>query len=423
MTRVEFLLPGMLDIKLIRENPDLVKDAILKKGVKVDLENIIVLDRQKREILSEVEQLRARQKKEGSADAREAMQEIKNNIKQKEEMLDKIEQELSVLLLELPNIPSADVPEGKDENDNVVIREKGNKRGFSFKPRSYIELAELHQLIDTERAAKISGSRFGYLLREAALIEMALVRYAYDQLLEENFIPVIPPVMVKPDIYRGMGRLTKAQEEERYYLPADDLYLVGSSEHTIGPMHADEVLDTKIMPLRYVGFSTCFRREAGSYGKDTKGILRVHQFDKVEMFVFTTPDQSYAELENLVSFQEKLYTGLGIPYRVVSICKGDMGFTDAKQYDVEAWLPGQNDGLGQYRETHSASNTTDFQARGENIKYRNAEGKLEYVHMLNATALAMGRTIIALLENYQEEDGSITMPEALVPYLGFNKIV
>ena len=423
MTRVEFLLPGMLDIKLIRENPDLVKDAILKKGVKVDLENIIVLDRQKREILSEVEQLRARQKKEGSADAREAMQEIKNNIKQKEEMLDKIEQELSVLLLELPNIPSADVPEGKDENDNVVVREKGNKKGFSFKARSYIELAELHQLIDTERAAKISGSRFGYLLREAALIEMALVRYAYDQLLEENFIPVIPPVMVKPDIYRGMGRLTKAQEEERYYLPADDLYLVGSSEHTIGPMHADEVLDTKIMPLRYVGFSTCFRREAGSYGKDTKGILRVHQFDKVEMFVFTTPDQSYAELENLVSFQEKLYTGLGIPYRVVSICKGDMGFTDAKQYDVEAWLPGQNDGLGQYRETHSASNTTDFQARGENIKYRNAEGKLEYVHMLNATALAMGRTIIALLENYQEEDGSITMPEALVPYLGFNKIV
>ncbi|KKR45075.1 MAG: Serine-tRNA ligase [Parcubacteria group bacterium GW2011_GWB1_40_14] len=423
MTRVEFLLPGMLDIKLIRENPDLVKDAILKKGVKVDLENIIVLDRQKREILSEVEQLRARQKKEGSADAREAMQEIKNNIKQKEEMLDKIEQELSVLLLELPNIPSADVPEGKDENDNVVVREKGNKKGFSFKARSYIELAELHQLIDTERAAKISGSRFGYLLREAALIEMALVRYAYDQLLEENFIPVIPPVMVKPDIYRGMGRLTKAQEEERYYLPADDLYLVGSSEHTIGPMHADEVLDTKIMPLRYVGFSTCFRREAGSYGKDTKGILRVHQFDKVEMFVFTTPDQSYAELENLVSFQEKLYTGLGIPYRVVSICKGDMGFTDAKQYDVEAWLPGQNDGLGQYRETHSASNTTDFQARGENIKYRNAEGKLEYVHMLNATALALGRTIIALLENYQEEDGSITMPEALVPYLGFNKIV
>ncbi len=412
----------MLDIKLIRENPDLVKDAIAKKGVKVDLENILVLDKQKREILSEVEQLRARQKKEGSADAREAMQEIKNDIKQKEEILDKIENELEVLLLELPNIPSADVPEGKDENDNVVVREKGNKKNFSFKPLSYIELAEKHQLIDTERAAKVSGSRFGYLLREAALIEMALVRYAYDQLLEENFIPVIPPVMVKPDVYRGMGRLTKAQEEERYYLPADDIYLVGSSEHTIGPMHAEEVIDTKIMPLRYVGFSTCFRREAGSYGKDTKGILRVHQFDKVEMFVFTTPEQSYAELENLVSFQEKLYTGLGIPYRIVSICKGDMGFTDAKQYDVEAWLPGQNDGLGQYRETHSASNTTDFQARGENIKYRNVEGKLEYVHMLNATALALGRTIIAILENYQEEDGSITMPEALVPYVGFEKI-
>ncbi|OHA47142.1 MAG: serine--tRNA ligase [Candidatus Terrybacteria bacterium RIFCSPLOWO2_01_FULL_44_24] len=412
----------MLDIKLIRENPEIVKDAILKKGVKVDLDKIILLDKQKRELLTEVEQLRARQKKEGTASARQAMQELKSEIKNKEEALSKIEPELEMLLLELPNIPNADVPEGKDETGNVVVREAGSKREFSFKPLSYIELAQKHELIDTERAGKVSGSRFGYLLREAALIEMALVRYAYDILLKEEFIPVIPPVMIKPDVYRGMGRLTRAQEEERYYLPADDLYLTGSSEHTIGPFHADEIFNIKDLPKRYVGFSSCFRREAGSYGKDTKGILRVHQFDKVEMFSFVLPENSSAELENLVSFQEKLYSGLKIPYRVVSICAGDMGFTDAKQYDIEAWLPGQDDGLGQYRETHSASNTTDFQARGENIKYRAINGKTDYVHMLNATTLALGRTIIAILENYQNKDGSVDMPEALVPYLGFDTI-
>ena len=412
----------MIDIKLLRENPDIVRDAVANKGVSVDVDRIILLDKQRRELLGEAEQMRAKQKKEGSESAREAMQELKASIKEKEDAIAKIDEDLNWLLLELPNIPSADVPDGKSEEDNVVVREVGERKKFDFKPLSYIELAEKHELVDTERAAKVSGSRFGYLLREAALIEMALVRYAYEQLLPEGFVPVIPPVMIKPDVYRGMGRLTRSQEEERYYLPADDMYLVGSSEHTIGPLFKDEILDPKKLPMRFVGFSTCFRREAGSYGKDTKGILRVHQFDKVEMFVFTTPDESFAELERLVSWQEKLYKGLGIPYRIVSICKGDMGFTDAKQYDVEAWLPGQNDGLGQYRETHSASNTTDFQARGENIRFRNKEGKTEYAHMLNATALALGRTIIALLENYQQKDGSIVVPEALRPYTGFDTI-
>ena len=412
----------MIDIKLLRENPDIVRDAVANKGVSVDVDRIILLVKQRRELLGEAEQMRAKQKKEGSESAREAMQELKATIKEKEDAIAKIDEDLNWLLLELPNIPSADVPDGKSEEDNVVVREVGERKKFDFKPLSYIELAEKHELVDTERAAKVSGSRFGYLLREAALIEMALVRYAYEQLLPEGFVPVIPPVMIKPDVYRGMGRLTRSQEEERYYLPADDMYLVGSSEHTIGPLFKDEILDPKKLPMRFVGFSTCFRREAGSYGKDTKGILRVHQFDKVEMFVFTTPDESFAELERLVSWQEKLYKGLGIPYRIVSICKGDMGFTDAKQYDVEAWLPGQNDGLGQYRETHSASNTTDFQARGENIRFRNKEGKTEYAHMLNATALALGRTIIALLENYQQKDGSIVVPEALRPYTGFDTI-
>jgi seryl-tRNA synthetase len=283
-----------------------------------------------------------------------------------------------------------------------------------------MELGEALDLIDTVRAAKVAGSRFGYLKREAALLEFALVSYAVRHLVGKGFIPVVPPVMIRPEVYRGMGRLAADQRQERYYLPEDHLYLVGSAEHTLGPLHMDEVLEERELPKRYVGFSTCFRREAGSYGKDTKGILRVHQFDKVEMFVFTKPEDSREEHERLVTLQEELVSGLGLPYRVVAICTGDMGWTDARQYDIEVWFPSE----GAFRETHSASNTTDFQARGINARFRR-EGKREkpeFMHLLNATALAIGRTIIAILENYQNEDGTIDVPEVLRPYLGFDRI-
>ena len=277
-------------------------------------------------------------------------------------------------------------------------------------------------MVDTAKAAEVSGSRFGYLKNQAVLLEFALIQLAFETLLPEGFIPIVPPVMIRPEVYRGMGRLAGDQKEERYYFEKDDLYLVGSSEHTVGPLHFNDVLLEKDLPKRYVSFSTCFRREAGSYGKDTKGILRVHQFDKVEMFSFVKPEDSEKEHEFFLSLQEKLMDKLKLPYRVLEICTGDMGWTDARQYDIEAWMPGQahstGSGWGKYRETHSCSNTADFQARGINAKYCNSEGKTDYLHMLNGTAFAIGRVLIAIFENYQTKEGSIRVPAVLQRYVG-----
>jgi len=277
----------------------------------------------------------------------------------------------------------------------------------------------------------VSGSRFGYLKHEAPLLEFALVQFVFSRLMNEEFIarviagknlslspkpfiPLIPPVMIRPEAFRAMGRLDPGQEEERYFLPKDNLYLVGSAEHTTGPMHMEEIFEEAALPHRHVAFSTCFRREAGSYGKDTRGILRVHQFDKIELFSFSNPHTSNDEHELLLGIQEELMKELKIPYRVIFVCTGDMGWPDAKQYDIEAWFPGQ----GEYRETHSASNTTDFQARRLGIKYRkSADGKTELLHMLNATGIAIGRTLIAILENYQQKDGSVKVPSVLLPYM------
>jgi seryl-tRNA synthetase len=250
-----------------------------------------------------------------------------------------------------------------------------------------------------------------------ALLEFALLQYAMKGLLEAGFTPMIPPVLVKEEFMAGMGYLAQSGEEEVYHFPKDKQYLVGTSEQTLGAYHADEMLTPEELPKKYAGFSTCFRREAGSYGKDTKGILRVHQFDKVEMFVVCTPEASQDLHEELLAMQEKLVQGLGLPYRVVKLCTGDMGFPSAKTYDIECWLPGQNSGKGEYRETHSTSNTTDYQARALNVRVKNAEGKNIVAHMLNGTAFAMGRTIIAILENYQQADGTIRVPEVLQPFM------
>ena len=422
----------MLDIKFIRENPAAAKDGLRKKGVMVDVDRLVELDRLHRERLQEIEKARAElnvvstEIARGDKDKRVFAEDIKNRIKELEPEEERLRKELADLIELLPNLPAKDALEGKDASGNKVVREGGKKPRLAFSPKDYLALAQAHDLIDIERAAKVSGSRFGYLKREAALLEFALIRYAFDHLLHEEFIPVMPPAMIRPEVFKGMGRLTYDQLEERYYLEKDDLYLVGSAEHTLGPLHKDEILEEKSLPIRYLGFSTSFRREAGSYGKDTKGILRVHQFAKVEMFVFTTPDESDKELGRLVSWQERLVSGLGLPYRVVEICTGDIGWTDARQFDIEMWLPGQNNGKGEYRETHSASNTTDFQARGVNVRFRSSvvgqRSKVDYVHMLNATAFAIGRTLIAILENYQQKDGSIVVPEALLPYVPFEKI-
>ncbi|MEX1063776.1 MAG: serine--tRNA ligase, partial [Candidatus Paceibacterota bacterium] len=337
-------------------------------------------------------------------------------------------------MYKVPNIPTEDVPVGKDESDNKVLRQVGKKPNFSFKPKEHWELGKSLDVIDNERAARVSGARFTYLKRELALLEFALIQHTLSVLTSEStlkkiikkaklnvkptpFIPVVPPVLIRPDVFQKMARLEP--KEERYHIPSDDLYLIGSAEHTLGPLHMDETLLSDELPLRYLGFSTAFRREAGSYGKDTKGILRVHQFDKLEMESFSLPDRSIEEQNFFVAIQEHLVDSLGLAYQVVMICTGDMGGPDARQVDIEIWMPGQN----KYRETHTADLMTDYQARRLNIKIKGKDFKSELVHMNDATAFAIGRTIIAIMENYQTEKGTVKIPKALQKYmLGIKEI-
>lgn len=431
----------MLDIKYIRENPEKVKEACRSRGVVCDVKKILELDSQKRKLLQEIEGIRAQQNKLSKDEIPQA-QALKGEVKAKEPVFRETEEQLQKLLLELPNIPLPDVPVGKDETGNKVIRTWGNVPVFDFTPKDHVALGQELDLIDTEKASTITGARFAYLKREAALLEFALVQYVLSVVTSEKilkkiadsvekgyssrpFIPVVPPVMIRPEVLRKMGRLSEQDKEERYYLQQDDLYLIGSAEHTLGPLHMDETLKEEVLPIRYLGFSTAFRREAGSYGKDMKGILRVHQFDKLEMESFTTPEDSLKEQNFFVAIQEYLMHGLQLPYQVVNVCTGDMGKPDARQIDIETWLPGQ----GKYRETHSADLMQDFQARRLNIKVRRKDGppageagKTEFAHMNDATAFAIGRTLIAILENYQQKDGSIKIPKVLQKYVGKTEI-
>jgi len=425
----------MLDIKFIRENPELVKEGCKKKQVQVDIDRLLALDKKKREILQEVEKLRAQRNiitekiaKDKTPELIERARKIKKEIALKENELKAIEPEYKELMYQIPNLPLEGVPEGKDESENITLRKVGKKPDFDFQPKPHWELGEDLGIIDTERAAKTSGTRFGFLKGKGALLEFALINLALEILTKEGFEPVVPPVLLKPEMMGKMGYLTlktKEQEkeiwenEEVYFLRDDELVLAGTAEQIIGPMHANEIFEEKDLPKRYVGFSSCFRREAGAYGKDVRGIFRVHQFDKVEMFVFCKPENSVKEHNLLLSMEEKLMQALEIPYRVVQICTGDLGDPAAAKYDIEAWFPGQNE----YRETHSTSNCTDFQARRLNIRYKNLKtNKLEFVHTLNGTALAIGRTILAILENYQQKDGSVKIPKVLQKYLGFQVI-
>ncbi len=281
-----------------------------------------------------------------------------------------------------------------------------------------MELAEALDIIDTERAAKVAGSRFGYLKGGAVMLEFALVNLAFDILNKKGFIPVIPPVIIKPEMAWAMGYLEQTNKDEAYHLEQDNLYLTGTSEQTLGTMRAGETLRESELPLRYAGFSTCFRRESGSYGKDTKGILRVHQFDKIEMFSFVRPEDSINEHKLLLQTERELMDALKLPYQVLHICSGDLGATAAEKYDLETWLPSEN----RYRETHSTSNCTDFQSRRLSVRYQKKEGKTEFVHTLNGTAFAIGRILIMIIENYQQKDGSIKVPEVLQKYTGFKEI-
>ncbi len=413
----------MIDLKDLIKNPEKYRKNLLERGwqdtqiideileIKERINNFIKERDEIRSFINKVSKVKPDEKTIAEVKKK------KERLKEIEKEINNWEQILNEKLDLIPNLKADDVVIGKDENDNVVLRTWGEIPQFDFEIKDHIDLGKEYDLIDTEKAGEIAGSRFYYLKNEAVLLEFALIQFVYDLLKPYNFIPIIPPVFIKEKYYRGMGRLSGEQKEERYYLPKDDLYLVGSAEHTIGPYYANEILKEEELPKRFLGFSTCFRREAGSYGKDVRGILRTHQFDKIEMFSFTLPEKSEEEHQFLLSLQEKIMQELKIPYRVVFICSGDMGFTDYKQYDIEAWIPSQN----KYRETHSCSNTTDFQARGINARFRRKNGKVEYLHMLNATALAIGRTLIAILENYQRKD-HIKVPDVLVKYCGFEKI-
>lgn len=406
----------MLDINFIRRNPQKVKDACDKKQTRVDIEKILELDKKRREILTKSESLKAEQNKINKQKMDERginrAKEIKEEIKRMEPDFEKIETEINSLLLQVPNIPFDDVPVGKDDSENIVIRKVGKIPDFKFPSQNYLEIGEKLDIIDIQRAAKVVGSRFGYIKGGAALIEFGLIKFGLDVLTKEKFVPVIPPVMLKTEMARGTGYFETTDEKEAYFLPEDKLYLVGTSEQSLIAMYADEILNEKELPKRYVGFSTCFRREAGSYGKDTKGILRVHQFDKLEMVSFCKPEDSKKEHQLLLSLEEKLMKLLNLPFQVINICTGDLGRPAAAKYDIEVWLPSEN----KYRETHSTSNCTDFQARRLNIRYRDKTGKLNFVHTLNGTAFAIGRTLIAILENYQQKDGSVEIPKVLQKY-------
>jgi len=419
----------MLDIKFIRQNPDIIKEGGRKKQVKVDIDRLLEVDKKRREVLQALEDMRAQKNKSSKEISGTKVEKEKQKIILKMRELDKnsdrlngdlkeLNEEFKKLMFQIPNLPFADVPVGENEKDNVVLKEVGEKPKFDFEPKDYLELAERLDLIDVKRAAKIAGSRSGFLKRELVLIEFALIKLAFDTLMKEGFVPILPPVMLKPEMAKGTGYFEAADIEEAYFLPKDNLFLIGTAEQSLLTMHTDEIFDEKELPRRYLGFSTCFRREAGSYGKDTTGIFRVHQFDKAEMFSFTKPEDSIKEHQFFLEIEEKLMLALKIPYRVVNICTGDLGRPAAAKYDIEAWLPSEN----RYRETHSTSNCTDFQARRLNIRYRDLKTKkLEFVHTVNGTAFSQ-RPILAIIENYQQKDGKILIPEVLQKYLSFREI-
>jgi seryl-tRNA synthetase len=414
----------MLDLKLIRSEPERVKAALARRGAGDQVDELLALDARRRELLPEVENAQAERKtlskqigeaKQAGGDAAElmaAVARLKETIESGKEELEKVEAELGVLATGLPNLPDPDAPDGMTEEDAVVVREVGTPTEFDFEPRDHLEIGTELGLIDMEAGARLSGSRFAYLKGDLVMLEMALVRFAIELVRAEGHEPVVPPVLVREEALQGTGFLP-GDRDQIYEIPKDELFLTGTSEVALAGLHAGEILDAAGLPLRYCGFSTCFRREAGAAGRDTRGIFRVHQFDKVEMFSFVEPSRSAAEHERLLALEERILTELELPYRVVNVAVGDLGAPAAKKYDCEAWIPSQ----GRYRELTSCSNTTDYQARRMACRYRPAEGDAPRpVHTLNGTAVAVGRTIIALIENRQERDGGFTLPKTLHSY-------
>jgi len=407
----------MLDIDFIRQNPEKVKKGVADKGYDPEIvDRVLKVDETRRQLIIEIDKFRQKRNLLGKKDIEEGKK-IKEMLRRLEPDLKAVEEEFNNLMLQIPNLPADDVPEGKDESENVEVKKWGKIKKFSFKPKDHLELGELLDIIDVKRAAKVSGSRFGYLKNEAVILQFALINFTFDFLLKEGFLPVIPPELIKKESMRGMGYLEHGGEEDMYVLDKDDLVLIGTAEQALGPMHADEVFESKDLPRRYLGFSSGFRREAGTYGKDTKGIFRVHHFHKIEMFSFTKPKEGDKEHQYFLSLEENLVQALEIPYQITQMCTGDLGHPAARKYDLNCWFPAEK----KYRETHSTSTCTDYQARRLNIKFREGN-KIDFVHTLNGTAFAIGRTILAILENHQQKDGSVLVPKLLQKYTGFDKI-
>ncbi len=412
----------MLDIKLIREDPEPFRTALARRGLAERVDELLAADERRRELTRRVEELRAEQKRSSKAIGRASGDEkqtliaevakVSAELKEFEPELAGAETALTLLLASTPNLPHPSAPDGFTDEDAVEIRRHGEPPKLDFEPKDHAELGVALGVLDVERGARTSGSRFVYLLGDIVFVQFALMRNAMDVLVEKGFTPSIPPVLVREETMFASAFLP-TDEVNIYRTDADQLYLVGTSEVSLAALHMEEILDEGALPLRYAGYSTCFRREAGSYGKDLGGMFRVHQFDKVEMFSFATPESSWDEHEFLVSIEEEIIGGLGIPYRIVNIAAGDLGGAAAKKYDLEAWLPGQ----GRYRELTSCSNYTDYGARRAQTRMRRQDGSLETLHTLNGTATAIGRTLIAIMENNQHPDGSVVIPERLWQYL------
>jgi seryl-tRNA synthetase len=415
----------MLDIAFIREHPDLVKAGAEKKRLKVDIDRLLEVDRQRRALITESEQLRAERNRKSKAisgapaSARALLlaetKAITERLKQVEAALSPLEQEFERLMLQVPNVPAPDVPEGLTEADNVEVRRWGEPPTFAFPPRDHVELGELLDLIDIKRAVRLAGTRTYYLKNEAVLLELAVLRFALDHMIRKGFTPMLVPHLVRDEAMIGTAYFPGG-EEQAYRIERDELNLIGTSEVPLTAYHYDEILSEAELPKRYVGLSACYRREAGTYGRDTRGIYRIHQFHKVEQVIICVADEavSIAEHEGIVRNAEEVLQALQLPYRVVNVCGGDLGLPQVKKYDIETWMPSRN----AYAETHSASRFHDFQARRLKLRYRDRQGKLHYAHTLNNTVIASPRILIPILEIYQQADGSVVVPEVLRPYMG-----
>ena len=409
----------MIDIKVLRESTEELKEAVANKGFDVSLvDKALILDSERRKLMQDVQGLQSERNKAAKEKNIEKGKEIKTKLQELAPKLEKAEEQFNEVFFQIPNPPSEKAPKGKSEKDNVEIGKWGEPRKFDFEPKDHLELGSKLGILDFETGAKVTGSQFYFLYGDGALLELALVQYAFELLSKEGFTPVITPDLAKSRYYLGTGYAPKGKEAQTYTIEGEDLGLIATAEVTLAGKHADEAISESKLPLKYIGYSHCFRQEAGAYGKYSKGLYRVHQFTKAEMFIYCLPEESEKMHQLILSLEEKIYQNLGLPYRVLEMCTGDLGAMAARKFDVEVWMPERQD----YGEVTSTSNCTDYQARNLNIKVKRKNGKSEFIHMLNGTAIVMTRVPLAILENYQEEDGSVIIPEVLRKWMGKDKI-